>query len=154
MNWVIFEKNDFSSLWINDRYYPGYSPKHKFTIKHFCDEFSAHMDDLVAKPGELILLGDYNIHVEKASLPGYKSVQDFIDILDSYDLKQLINFPTHTNDGTLDLVITSNPNSLCNIECFPGVLNSDHFPISFDISGLLAYNTDKVTVTIVQHSIF
>ena len=43
-----------------------YSQKHKVTFQTFIDEFSEFMSELILKKGKLVLVGDYNIHVEKA----------------------------------------------------------------------------------------
>ena len=56
-------KTNDGTLRFSNVYYPGYSAKHKFTVKHFIEEFSQYLDDVVSRPGDLIIVGDFNIHV-------------------------------------------------------------------------------------------
>ena len=46
-------------------YYPGYSQKHRYTVKHFTSEFSNYLDELTSKPGDIYIVGDFNIHIER-----------------------------------------------------------------------------------------
>ena len=48
------------------------------------------------------IVGDFNIHVDVPGGDGYK----FMTFLDSYDLKQLVNQPTHLHRHTLDLILS------------------------------------------------
>ena len=52
---------------------------------------------------KIIVLGDFNIHVDKES--DYKAIE-FINILSSMDFIQHGAGPTHNHGHTLDLVIT------------------------------------------------
>ena len=48
------------------------------------------------------ICGDFNIHVDVPVSNGYK----FITFLDSCDLKQLVNKPTHLHGQILDLILS------------------------------------------------
>ena len=48
------------------------------------------------------IVGDFNIHVDVPGGDGYK----FMTFLDSCDLKQLVNQPTHLHGHTLDLILS------------------------------------------------
>ena len=50
-----------------------------------------------------IILGDFNIHVNKSNL---SSSIDFQELLVNNQINQHIDFPTHTCGNTLDLIIT------------------------------------------------
>ena len=50
------------------------------------------------------MLGDFNIHMDKAEHPDTVIVNDF---LESFDLVNYTTFPTHLSRHTLDLVITN-----------------------------------------------
>ena len=134
-------------------YYPGYSKKHKFTVKHFTEELSVYLDEVISKPGDCIIVGDFNIHVEKVLDPSLvndnstQPISDFLDMLDSFNLKQLVNFQTHNKGGTLDLVITSAPKKITDIKAIPNCLPSDHYPLSFCVQGRPEMTTDKKTFT-------
>ncbi|KAG8008872.1 Rab3 GTPase-activating protein catalytic subunit [Nibea albiflora] len=51
----------------------------------------------------LIILGDLNLHVDS---PSCHSATEFLQLLDCFNLTQLVDVPTHTKGHTLDLVIT------------------------------------------------
>ena len=42
-------------------------------------------------PGELFILGDFNLHLDTPS----SQTNDFNDLLSTFDLNQHVNFPTH-----------------------------------------------------------
>ncbi len=52
---------------------------------------------------EVIICGDFNIHVNK---PDDANTKKFMDILSQFNLVQHINEPTHKLGNTLDLIIT------------------------------------------------
>src|SRR5579872_6197419 len=65
----------------------------------FISDFSTLLEDLIATPSELILLDDFNFHVD---LPLSPIVSPFINLLNTFDLTQHINFPTHSHLHTPD----------------------------------------------------
>src|SRR5207244_13415902 len=69
----------------------------------FLSEFSSLLEDIISSPSELIITGDFNIHVDDATC---HTATSFLSILDSFGLSQLVDFPTHISGHTLDLVIT------------------------------------------------
>ena len=69
----------------------------------FIDEFSTLLEDLISSPSELIILGDFNFHVDQPSSP---TVAPFLTLLETFDLIQHVSFPTHLQSHTLDLLIT------------------------------------------------
>ncbi len=75
----------------------------------------------------MILLGDFNIHIDNA---GSVCTRNFLSCLDSFDLKQFINSPTQSKGHTLDLVCCSGviPYN-CSISDVP---LSDHILVSFN----------------------
>lgn len=68
----------------------------------FLNEFSAFLISPLSS--NVILLGDFNIHIHNGN--NYLT-KDFIACLDSFDLQQFINFPTHSKGHTLDLLCCS-----------------------------------------------
>ena len=59
---------------------------------------------LASLPHDLVLMGDLNLHLESSS----SDVRQLTAILESFDLNQHVNFPTHIYDHSLDVMIFSN----------------------------------------------
>ena len=53
-------------------------------------------------PGELFILGDFNLHLDTPS----SQTDDFTDLLSAFDLNQHVNVPTHSHGHWLDLFIS------------------------------------------------
>ncbi|KAK0152032.1 hypothetical protein N1851_006603 [Merluccius polli] len=70
----------------------------------FITELSSILADLCAITSNIILTGDFNIHVDN---PNYIFSIDFISTLDSFDLTQYVTFPTHNKGHILDLICCS-----------------------------------------------
>ncbi len=58
----------------------------------FISELSSLLEDLISSNSEVLITGDFNIHVDILSDPLSKS---FSNLLETFDLKQHITFPTH-----------------------------------------------------------
>ena len=72
---------------------------------NFIADFSSLLESLASSPSELIILGDFNIHVD---VPSDSLASSFRCLLDSFSLSQHVVSPTHNSGHTLDLLITSN----------------------------------------------
>jgi len=79
---------------------PRSSPKHGISVSQFCSEFSELQDELLALPGELVVCGDFNCPGQAASVD-----ERLLDVLESRDLAQRVDQPTHQDGNTLDLLI-------------------------------------------------
>lgn len=92
----------------------------------FLDELSVLLADFCSRPNELLISGDFNIHVDDLSAPYTNS---FLDLLDSLGLQQHVNFPTHNSGHSLDLLVSrTTSNVIHNVtRTFPAL--SDHFAI-------------------------
>ena len=80
----------------------------------------------------LLIVGDFNIHVDDV---GNSESANFLALIDSFDLKQMVSFSTHINDHSLDLVVVRNSEPLGpveNIETIDPAL-SDHPAVKFKI---------------------
>jgi len=75
----------------------------------FLSEFTSLLEDFHCSPSDLIITGDFNLHLDNPSAP---YVSSFLDILDTFGLTQHITFPTHESGHTLDLLITRSSSSL------------------------------------------
>ena len=69
----------------------------------FLSEFSSYMESVILSKDHLLILGDFNIHMD-VSTDAY--TVKFTDLLESLGLEQHVRGPTHTHPHTLDLVIT------------------------------------------------
>ena len=96
--------------------------------QYFIPEIHDLLTTICANPGNIVILGDLNLHVDS---PSSHSVEDFLQILDSLDLTQHVNVPTHSRGHTLDLVIT-NTAPITNLQV-NDLGMSDHKAISMEL---------------------
>lgn len=81
--------------------------------KDFIDDFSDFFAGIMAKYYRVLIVNrDFNFHICSPSKP---LVKDFLDLIDSFNLVQFVNSPTHEHGHTLDLVL-SYGFPVCNIE--------------------------------------
>ena len=66
-------------------------------------EFGSLLEQYVTDSSSLLITGDFNLHVHNNV---DKSSQDFLALIDSFNLKQHVCSPTHTAGHILDLLIT------------------------------------------------
>ena len=99
-------------------------------VLELCNELASLLETNINSSSELLLLGDFNIAVNKPSDAGTST---FLDILDSLNLVNKVDKPTHRLANTLDLIILD-----ANSSIIPRVkvdqLFSDHNIILFDMS--------------------
>ena len=80
----------------------------------FFYQFSMLLEHLVSSPGNLVLDGDFNFHVND---PSGSTASQFLDLLNCFNL-DIVNLcpPTHENSNVLDLIITkSGETSISNL---------------------------------------
>ncbi|XP_073710666.1 uncharacterized protein [Misgurnus anguillicaudatus] len=100
-------------------------PKHNAV---FFPEISDLLTTLCTTSANTIILGDINIHVDT---PSCHIAADFLQLLDSLNLQQHVDVPTHSRGHTLDLVI-SNSAPISNLHVYDlGV--SDHKVVSMEL---------------------
>ncbi|XP_030838753.1 uncharacterized protein LOC762884 isoform X3 [Strongylocentrotus purpuratus] len=119
-----------STLHIVVIYRPPPSTANGLTVPDFLNEFESFLTDLSVLPGKLLVLGDFNFHVD---LPAKPDVSAFLQATSSASLHQHVIGPTHSHGHTLDLVFTRETESLikkCNIY---DVQMSDHFVIDVQL---------------------
>ena len=93
----------------------------------FLAEFGQFLDHLINVRGNLLIVGDFNIHVDNRDST---FAEDFSSILVSHDLVQHVNEATHVDNHTLDLVISR---SGLVSRCYTFDLISDHFAVHWSI---------------------
>ena len=69
----------------------------------FLDEIQDFLAEVVVLTGEIIITGDFNIHLDQ---PELAASSNFLDTLTSFSLIQHVNFFTHIKEHWLDLIIT------------------------------------------------
>ena len=68
-------------------------------------------------------MGDFNIQVNKLNTPG---IEEFLDILDVMNMKQIVNQPTHNKGNILDLIILNADGDFSTNNAVNGNFISDH----------------------------
>ena len=69
----------------------------------FFSEFSEYLESVAMCEEQLIIVGDYNFHV---NIPEDTDTIKLLDLLESFCLQQHVEGPTHIHGLTLDLVIS------------------------------------------------
>ena len=105
-----------------------YRPPGPYSI--FMDEFSEFAADVVTHSDNVLLIGDFNIHVNNSSDSLAKA---FLSIMDTFGFKQHVQQPTHTGGNTLDLILTRGVEitDLC-VSPYTSAL-SDHCLLTFQV---------------------
>ena len=84
-------------------YRPPPSKANHLNSALFYEEFGTLTEHLVVSPGNLLIVGDFNYHMDDTrSLDTVK----FNKVLELFSLVQHVNGPTHKEGHTLDLIIT------------------------------------------------
>ena len=84
-------------------YRPPYSEEHKVPMSTFFAEFTVYVESILLSNEELLILGDFKIHIDVA---GYSDANKLSDFFDSVGLQQHVEQHTHVQGHTLDLVIS------------------------------------------------
>ena len=94
----------------------------------------------IRTPGKnLIIPGYLNLHIND---PRDIEAGEFMDTIEALGLKNYVNFPTHRDNNTLDLVISDELSKLKPIYIKPGPFLSDHCTVS------ILYNVTKLPIPI------
>ena len=84
-------------------YRPPPSKKNQLNNTLFFEEFSKLMEPLIISPGNLLIVGDFNYHMDNTTNP---ETIKFNKILALFNLQQHVKGPTHKKGHTLDLIMT------------------------------------------------
>lgn len=88
----------------------------------FVSDFSQLLEGIASSPSNLVILGDFNVHADNIN---DNLTSSFLNILETFDLKQHVSVPTHSSGHTLDLFITRNAQDVLQLGiCEPFL--SDH----------------------------
>ncbi|CAJ1050799.1 LOW QUALITY PROTEIN: uncharacterized protein LOC127597372%2C partial [Xyrichtys novacula] len=88
-------------------------------------EFVTHLNTISSS---VLLLGDFNFHIDN---PTCKQASDFLDLLDTLNLTQHVHSPTHSHGHTLDLVCSTGI-SIHHLST-TNLYISDHLAVTFNV---------------------
>ena len=108
----------------------------------FFEQFQSFLEDIHHTTENLAIIGDFNLHLETTC----SNSKTFYSLIDSFDLNQKVNFPTHIHGHTLDQVLTkSNNDNISNVHSTDAF--SDHFSVSFTLNFLTPRPHNNATVS-------
>ena len=114
-------------------YRPPPSKQNKLTVNAFLSEFQDFIVDKTLLAGKVIIIGDFNFHVDDIQ---DRPAQKFLNLLESFNLQQHVEDPTHEAGHTLDLVI-SNTKDMTSLVKNVNVHQcgiSDHYCVLFELN--------------------
>ena len=92
-----------STLNILGIYHPAYSARQNTTNMVFLDELTKFLMDWMTSYRNVIICGDFNLHINN---PYDKEAQSFMDTMEALGLKPHVSFQTHQTGNILDLIFT------------------------------------------------
>ena len=124
-------------------YHPPYNNKTKVTNAEFLDEYTDWIAETSANDKNLVICGDYNMHVNN---PNDEDAASFLETNEALGLKQHVTFATHTSGNTLDLIFTEINGGIGVADCIPDSYISDHCNVLCKLS-LKREDIQRKTVT-------
>ena len=100
------------------------------SVLQVANELAAYMEKNINTTGEQIIVGDFNVHINKLD---EGNAMILSDMLESFNLSNCVEFPTHKLQNTLDLVINQK-DSWHIRNTHQEHLLSDHHLVLFDIT--------------------
>ena len=110
------------------------------SIPQFIDNLTELLVDIVTSNTNLVILGDFNIHVNNVYDPN-SSI--FLDTITALGLKQHIRGPTHKSGKCLDLIFSEEMSRTKAIKCSQDLIVSDHNSIQCILNIPKKYCTQK-----------
>jgi hypothetical protein len=104
-------------------YRPPYSATHPVNVATFIKELKDYLTDVVADYKNIVLLGDFNLHVNNDA---DVEAEKFRQILCAFGLINHVNIPPHESGNSLDLIITKQDQRVEVIQIQKGETFSDH----------------------------
>ena len=112
-------------------YHPPYSTKNQGTNTMFLDDLTECLTTSLVRDDNLLLVGDFNMHVNNIEDPDATTL---LDTMEALGLNQKVNFPTHKSGNTLDLVFNEVMSKVQVVQCNEGSVISDHIAVEFFIN--------------------
>ena len=120
-----------SKLTVFNIYHPPPSSAKSVPFSQFLTDFQTLISQAATTAHEFLITGDFNIHLDNLENSNTKL---FLSLLDSCNLTQLVNFPTHRCGHTLDVIITATNSTLSPKITHSQISPSDHFPIFTELN--------------------
>ena len=95
----------------------------------FFNEFYEYIDELATTTGKLLVVGDFNFHMDKCN----NETENFKSLIHCLNLEQHVSGPTHKKGHTLDLVLTRSDELFISDLYVQAPIISDHSGISFSL---------------------
>ena len=86
-------------------YRPPPSASNRLRVSDFLAEFETLVNEISILSGHVMIVGDFNLHIDEPSKP---EVRQFLSIIDTGSMVQHVHGATHKFGHTLDLVISRN----------------------------------------------
>ena len=112
-------------------YHPPPSELHKHTITSFTNEFLGKYAEFCVKYNNMLIVDDFNVHVEDVT---NGDAEHYIGMCKAIGLDQHVNFATHHQGHTLDLILTELNSAIQVSNIKQGEYISDHCLIDFIIN--------------------
>ena len=110
-------------------------------LSNFFSEFSELLTLACSLSFPILLLGDFNIHVDAVC----SNTNQLLSIFECFNLIQHVNFPTHMRGHTLDLICTSRANISSITSTDTGI--SDHKFLDFSFSLPMLKNCSTTVIS-------
>ena len=112
-------------------YHPPYTNSSKLTNQDFLDEFTEWSTHMLANNNNLVLLGDFNIHIDEEN---DNDANNFRDTMEALGMIKHVKFSMHKANHTIDHIYTKLFSDIKATGCEKGDLISDHHIIVFNTS--------------------
>ena len=117
------------------------------TVLQFCSDTTDIMQRRIGNDlGKLLLIGDFNIHINKPIEP---HTITFLDFLDSFNLISHVQWPKHRSGHALDLLISNQDDTSIKLVT-KGYMLSDHIIIDSTIE----VQHNKLTTRLIKYRKF
>lgn len=114
-----------------------YRPPSLSTPSQFVSDFLHYMEEILPEYSNLMVMGDFNLHITDDN----STMSEFKNSIQAMGLIQHVDFSTHKDGNTLDLVLTEEVNGVDVLSCQPGPFLSDHCAVKIET------NVKKETIT-------
>ena len=132
-----------TSITLVSIYYLPYNNRTKVTNAEFLDEYTDWIAETSANEKNLVICGDYNMHVNN---PNDEDAVSFLETNEALGLKQHVAFATHTSENTSDLIFTEINGGKGVADCIPDSYISDHCHVLCKLS-LKREDIQRKTIT-------
>ena len=104
-------------------YHPPYSDANPVTNSMFIDDFTNWIGERVMTYDNIIITGDFNLHVNEVDNP---EIQVYNNTITALGFNQVVDFEAHKKGNHLDLILVEELSKLKIANCFPGPYLPDY----------------------------